>query len=515
MNLFEELLEDYLPTTQKSGERIKSVILRKELEYSYLDINNKLEGRIRTNEIEDFSINDEIEVKIMKKEPEYIIVSKNALEKELEFEKYEVGQELKGKVNKKVKGGFEILIGKNFAFLPFSLSKFPPKQNVVGKEFAFLIKEKTNKNIMLSRAELLNNKIDEYLEKISVGDIVETKILDVLDFGLIVDLGVMTGFVHISELSWNKLNIKEDFKKDQVIEAKIIDINKENKKVKLSIKELEENPWISTRVKYKVGEKLNGKIKQIFDFGILLDVDGTDEAFMHISDISYRRISNISDKYNVGEELEFEVIEINDEKQRINVSMKALTDKIWDNIYDIYTEDDILEGKVISVQNYGIFLELENKLEVFIHNNELSWDKYDIPNYSNGDLVKFLILNVEKEEKLMSGTVKRMEKSPFEEVLEEYELDKIYSVEVTDILENGALVKLSDKFKGLIPIRELSIDFVKKVNDVVSVGDKVDAMVIDINRQKRHIILSMSQIITTQEDREMEELKEKYAPSNS
>ncbi|WP_231724657.1 S1 RNA-binding domain-containing protein [Leptotrichia sp. oral taxon 847] len=223
-DLFEEMLPDYLPKERKSGDVVEGMISRKEIQFGYLDLNLKKEGRILIREIENFNVGDKIEVKILREDENNIIVSKFLLDKAKEFVSYNVNDIVTGEISKKVKGGYIVKIGKNEAFLPFSLARFEKDKDYTGQKFKFLIKEKTKNKIIVSRSDLIKIEEEKYFEKINVGDIVTGKIKEVLDFGLVVNLGATNGFVHISEISWNPVDdLVEKFGINDEISAKIIE----------------------------------------------------------------------------------------------------------------------------------------------------------------------------------------------------------------------------------------------------------------------------------------------------
>ena len=505
-NLFEEMLNDYLPEEKKSGDIINGIITRKDMDFAYLDLSGKQEGRILIREVEDYNVGDSIEVKVLRNDEEYIIVSKFLLDKAKEFSSYEVDEIVTGTVLKKIKGGYSVRVGKNEAFLPFSLASLDREKDYTGEKFRFLIKEKGRNNLTVSRTDLVRKEELDYFNSINVGDVVDGKVKEVLDFGVILELGPTTGFIHISEVSWDqvsdliekfgindivkakiiekddekrkiKLSLKQleedpwikfkntynigdtvkaivkevldfglvveisrnkgfihiselawnnaakvlkDYKEGDTVEAKIISIDDEKKNVKLSVKQLLENPWDSVKEKYSIGDVLERPVSEVFEFGLLIELEKDVEGLLHVSDLSYRRISNLSSKYHAGENIKFKIIDFNNEKNRLSLSAKALLDDVWEKIDDIYNIGDVIKGKVINVQDYGIFLGIQEGLEVFIHKNEFSWDRNEHIEYNIGDEIEFKIININKAEKKIGGSIKQLTVSPWKEAAEKY-----------------------------------------------------------------------------------------------
>ena len=595
-DLFEEMLNDYLPEEKKSGDVIMGIITRKDMDFAYLDLSGKQEGRILIREVEDFNVGDTIEVKVLRSDEEYVIVSKFLLDKAREFLSYEVDEIVTGTILKKIKGGYSVRVGKNEAFLPFSLASLERDKDYTEEKFKFLIKEKGRNNLTLSRTDLVKKEELDYFNSINVGDVVDGKVKEVLDFGVILELGPITGFIHISEVSWDqvsdliekfgindivkakiiekddekrkiKLSLKQlevdpwiefknthtvgdtvkgtvkevldfglvveisrnkgfvhiselawnnaakvlkQYKEGDIIEAKIISIDDEKKNIKLSVKQLLENPWDSVKEKYSIGDVLERPIAEVFEFGLLVELEKGIEGLLHVSDLAYRRVSNLPSKYNVGENIKFKIINFNNEKNRLSLSAKALLDDVWEKIDEKYNVGDIVKGKVINVQDYGIFIEIQEGIEVFIHKNEFSWDKNENKEYRTGDEIEFKIINIDKSEKKIGGSIKQLTVSPWKEAAEQYKKGNKVTVPITSIQENFVFVKLTDRFDGMIPKKELTEEFLKEISEKFSVGDEVEAIVTELNEKKKSILLSVKRIKEIEESKEIEELMKKY-----
>ncbi len=594
--LFEEMLNDYLPEEKKSGDVIEGIITRKDMDFAYLDLSGKQEGRILIREVEDFNIGDKIEVKVLRSDEDFIIVSKFLLDKAKEFASYEVDEIVTGNILKKIKGGYSVRVGKNEAFLPFSLVSLEKDKDYTGEKFKFIIKEKNRNSITVSRTDLVKKEELDYFNSINVGDTVKGSVKEVLDFGVILNLGPTTGFVHISEVSWDqvedlvekfgikdevsakviekddekrkiKLSIKQleedpwnvfsashkegdilkvvikeildfglivesernrgfihiselawhnsskaikEYEVGNEINAKIISIDNEKKNVKLSIKQLTENPWDSVKEKYNIGDIFEKPVSEVFEFGLLIEMEKDVEGLLHVSDLSYRRILNLPSKYSKGDIVKFKIVSFNDEKNRLSLSSKALLDDIWENIDNVYNIGDVLKGKVINVQEYGIFVEISEGMEVFIHKNEFSWERNVHKEYVVGDEVEFKIINIDKPEKKIGGSIKQLTVSPWKEAAEQYKKGNKVKVPITEIHDNFVLVKLTDRFNGMIPKKELTEDFLKDITERFAVGDEVEAIITEFNEKKKSIVLSVKKIKEMEEGRELEELMKKY-----
>ena len=595
-DLFEEMLNDYLPEEKKSGDVIEGIITRKDMDFAYLDLSGKQEGRILIREVQDFNVGDKIEVKVLRSDEEFVIVSKFLLDKAKEFASYETGEIVTGTIAKKIKGGYTVKISKNEAFLPFSLASLEKDRDYTGEKFKFIIKEKSRNSITVSRTDLVKKEELEYFASVNVGDIVTGTVKEVLDFGVILNLAPVTGFVHISEVSWEqvddliqkfgindevkakiiekdeekrklKLSIKQltedpwtifttnhkigdvlnvtvkevldfglivdadknkgfihiselawnnsskvikNYNVGDKIEAKIITLDNDKKNVRLSIKQLTENPWNSVKEKYSIGDVLEREISEVFEFGLLIELEKDVEGLLHVSDLSYRRVINLPSKYKVGDRIKFKIINFNDEKNRLSLSSRALLDDIWEKVEEHYNLDDVITGKVINVQEYGIFVETEEGMEVFIHRNEYSWDRNEYKEYKLGDEVEFKIINIDKGEKKIGGSIKQLTISPWKEAAEQYRKGNKVTVPITEIHENFVLVKLTDRFDGMIPKKELTEEFLKDIPERFSVGDEVEAVITEFSEKKKSIVLSVRRCKEIEENEEMEELMKQY-----
>lgn len=505
MNDFEKELNLYLPISQEKGAKIEGTLIRKDNEFGYLNTNNKLEARIKLNEIENLEIGETISVLIYSVTDEFILVSKNALEREEELKSLTKGSIVKGKILERGKIGYLVKLNSLTATLPYRQSGFTKDDDIISKEFDFEVTEKKGKIVILSRLNIVKNEIDTFFKNTKIGDVVTGSIHNILDYGLIINLGPIKALLHQSELSWDKETKLKQFKQGDKISAKIIELCQEENKVKLSLKQLTPNPWFDRKNKYQLGQNFDAPIKQILDFGVVVDL-GEDEGFIHISDLFYKKVNNIEKEYQIGNVIPCEIIGFNDEKERISLSSKVVFDKIWDEIDNFHFINDIVKVRVTRVKDFGLFAKSDENIEIFVPKSEFSWKKNEIKKYNINDTIDVKIIEINKEEKNIVASIRKLGVSPFEVASNEYALNEEYNVIVTDKIENGVLVKLTDDFKGLIPKNELLED--------VNIGETVLAIVFEKNEKKNSILLSVKKIEEIKEEKEMEELKKQYVINN-
>lgn len=522
---FEELLEGYLPEDPTKGEEREVTIVKKEMIYTYLDINGKLEGRVRTEEVSDFKEGDVIKVQILNedKEGNYIICSRRRIEQQENLGKlneiFEKEESVKAKVIKQVKGGYGVEVLKINAFMPNSLSSFRPDEKVIGKEINVIIKEvKTEKNgtkVLVSRKDVKLRKDKENFDAVEINGIYEVEVKDVLDFGLSVKVESLSGFIHISELSWNRVEkLSDKYKAGDKFQAKVIEKDKAKKSVKLSIKQLSQDPWANIEMKYPVDAEVEGKVVRVSNFGAFVELEPGIEGLVHISDLTWsKKIKNIDDFVKVGDKIKVKVIVLDTVEKKLKLSIKSLEKNPWDLINENNQIGSVLKGKVVEVKDFGIFVEVEQGVDAFIHISDFSWDKVNKDYYKLGDEVEFKVIEIDGKNQKIKGSVKQLTKSPWETLKETYKVGDRIKRAITSLTDFGMFVEVEKGIDGMIHISEVSKDFLKNISDKYSVGDEVEAEIIEINDDKEKVKLSIKRIEIANQKAEEKEILEKYSVS--
>lgn len=525
MENFEEMLEQYLPSIEKGETKLGKIIKKDIGEYAYLDIPGiKGEGKVNISEIEEYNVGDEIEVVILSdEEDDYgnIRVSRRVYElnenwskvKEI-FEKQEV---VTGKIVKKVNGGYLVEILKYRCFMPGSLSLIREEdQDVLGKEIKVLIKDikdEKNKKILVSRKEVKLKEEEKFLGNIKEGDILKVKIKELLDFGLSVEADSVVGFIHISEVSWKKVNkLDEMFNVGEQVEAKVISINKEKRSLKLSIKQLFLDPWKKAGDKYSVNTELEGKVVRIEKYGAFVELEPGIEALVHVSDLSWsKKVKSVEDYLKEGDLIKAKVIEADFDKKRIKISIKQLEGNPWDLASEKYAVGKEIEAKIVDTKEFGVFIELEEGVDAFIHISDLKWVNPSVEEYKLGDLIKAQIIDFDAENKKIKAGVKQLSKNPWDKVFEDYKVGESLDRKIVNIAEFGIFVEIEEGVDGMVHISESSKDYVKNLNDKFKVGDDITAEIIEMDREAKKIKLSIKAIEIKEEEKENEGLLEKYS----
>ncbi|MGM0508177.1 MAG: 4-hydroxy-3-methylbut-2-enyl diphosphate reductase [Fusobacteriota bacterium] len=519
---FEEMLENYLPDTVEEGEITKGIILRKDREHGYLDIGTKGEGVVNAREIEDNEIGDEIEVMVLNVGEgieENLRVSRRAVELKRNWstivEKAEAKEKVTGEITRKVKGGYIVRLFKYNCFMPGSLSQYNRDDNPVGEKVEVIIKDYEDgkrKKVILSQKEVKQKEQEEQLEKLNEGDIIEGEILHIKPYGLIVKVGALSGLIHISEIAWKRIeNLEELFEVGEKVKAKILSINENKKSLKLSKKQLSENPWDTIEEKYEIGSVQKGKVVRIKKYGAFVELEEGVEGLLHISELSWSKsVSNPKKYMELGDEIEVKILDIDKEKQRIKLSLKQLKENPWDNIEEKYPIGSEQKGKIAGIKNFGLFVELEEGVDVFVHVSDLGWVDPSVKEFKKGDEVEFEITEIDKEENKIKGSVKRLIPNPLDKIFDKYSEGDVIKREIISIAPFGIFIELEDGIDGMIHISEASKDYIKDLKEKFEIGQEVEAEIIKMDKENKKIKLSIKKLEEQNETEKEKDLIEEY-----
>jgi small subunit ribosomal protein S1 len=494
------------------GSIVKGRILEIKPQVILVDIGYKSEGAIPSNEFEDedIQVGDEVEVLLEKLENDegMVVLSKEKAAHKQNWEKivkvFQEGGLVKGKIKSVVKGGLMVNVGVE-AFLPGSqVDIIPPKDltEYVGKVFEFKIVKINDdrKNIVLSRREVIEAERAEqrqkFLESVIPGEKVTGLVKNITDFGVFVDLNGMDGLLHITDMSWGRLNHPSEMVAvGQPLNLVILEVNREKERVSLGLKQLQSNPWENIEGRYPVGHKVRGKVTKLVAYGAFVEVEEGVEGLIHVSELSWtKRIARPSDVLTVGQELEAVVLGISTEERKISLGVRQLEINPWDEIDARYPIGTVMKRPIRNLTAYGAFVELEEGIDGMIHVSDLSWTrKINHPSeiLKKGDEVEAVVLGIDKPNQRISLGVKQLESDPWDNIDNRFKVGDVVKGTVAKIASFGAFVELEDDIDGLVHISQLSEDHVAKVKDVLNVGDAVEARVIKVDKVERRIGLSL------------------------
>ncbi|CAN5444106.1 30S ribosomal protein S1 [soil metagenome] len=496
----------------REGSIVTGTILDIKPQVVLVDIGYKSEGAIPVQEFEDeeFEVGDEVEVLLERLENDegMVVLSKEKAAHKQNWDKivkvFHEGGLVKGKVKSVVKGGLMVNVGVE-AFLPGSqIDIIPPKDlnEYVGNVYEFKIVKVNDdrKNIVLSRREVIEQERAEqraqFLETVRIGDKVEGMVKNITDFGVFVDLQGMDGLLHITDMSWGRINHPSEMVAiGQMLEVEILDVNKEKERVSLGLKQMQNNPWEDIEVKFAIGSTVKGRITKLVPYGAFVEIEEGVEGLIHVSELSWtKRITRPQDVLTTGDELEAVVLGINKEEQKISLGVRQLEPNPWDEIESRFPVGSKISGKVRNLTAYGAFVELEDGIDGMIHVSDLSWTrKINHPSeiLKKNDEIEAQVIDIDKVNQRISLGVKQLEGDPWSDIDEKFAVGDLVKGTVAKIASFGAFVQLKDDIDGLVHISQLSEDHVAKVKDVIKVGDEVEARVIKVDKVERRIGLSI------------------------
>jgi len=504
----------------REGSIVIGRILEIQPQVVLVDIGYKSEGAILVSEFEDeeIEVGKEIEVLLERLENDegMIVLSKEKAAHKQNWDKivkvFHDGGLVKGKVKSVVKGGLMVNVGVE-AFLPGSqIDIIPPKDltEYVGNIYEFKIVKINDerKNVVLSRREVIEAERAEqrqaFLQEVNAGDEVEGFVKNITDFGAFIDLKGMDGLLHITDMSWGRVNHPSEMLTiAQPIKVQILEVDKEKERVSLGLKQLTPNPWEDIENRFPVGDQVKGKITKLVPYGAFVEVAEGVEGLIHVSELSWtKRITRPSDVLELGQEIESVVLGINIEEQKISLGVRQLEPNPWENVESRYPIGSMIKGEVRNLTPYGAFIELEDGIDGMVHVSDLSWTRkinHPSETLKKGDEIEALVLEIDKDSQRISLGVKQLETDPWEEIGNRFTVGDLVKGTVAKIAAFGAFVQLEDDVDGLVHISQLSEEHVGKVKEVVNIGDEVEARVIKVDKAERRIGLSIKAASYTDE----------------
>jgi len=511
---FKELYEQSLNQIQY-GNIAQGKVVQITNDMVMVDVGWKTEGFIPASELKDaqgninVSVGDEIEVFIDKRDADgNLILSKNKATKLKVWDEIKSACEnntpVKGKVVEKVKGGLSVDIG-IIAFLPGSQVDVRPVKDLdqfVGQtmDFKVLKYDRKRNNVVLSRRSIValerETEKKDILESIQEGSIVQGVIKNITDYGIFIDLGGIDGLLHVTDISWGRITKPSDhFRKGDKITVKVLSFDREKERVSLGFKQLTENPWEHIMEKYPVGSIAEGKVVNLTDYGVFVELETGVEGLVHISEMYWtREIKHPSKVLKVGDEIKVVVLDVNTEAKRISLSLKQTSPNPWEKLKEKYPEGTIVKGVVRNITNFGVFVGIEEGIDGLIHVSDISW-KHRVSHpseyFKKGQEVEAVVEKVDVENEKFSLSVKKMEKNPWEALSQKYAPGSVVNGKITNFTDFGIFVEIEEGIEGLVHISEISQKRVKTSSELYAMGDTVSAVIKSIDPKSKKIRLSI------------------------
>ena len=530
---FATLLDQYGHAEVKEGEVVKGTILKLEKDWVVVDIGYKSEGQIPRHEYLDLEGNlsikegDETLVYVEARENRdgLLVLSKEKAEKLKIWDQIAAAHErdgvVEGTVLSRVKGGLTVDLGVR-AFLPGSQIDLRPVRDLdryIGQGFRFKVIKFNRRrgNIVLSRRVLLEKEREELksetLGTLHVGQIIEGTVMNITEYGCFVDLGGIDGLLHITDMSWGRINHPSELVKvGQQLTVKVLKFDPTTERVSLGMKQCTEDPWLRADERYTVDDRISGRVVSLADYGAFIELEPGVEGLIHVSEMSWtKKIKHPSKLLNSGDEVEAVVLQVDARNKRIALGLKQTEINPWHLLQEKYPVGTKVQGAVRSVTSFGIFVGIEEGIDGLVHLQDISWSrkvKNPAEMFNKGDEVDAVVLHIDPDKERFALGIKQLGSDPWERVHDLYPIGSVVEGVVSKVLDFGAIVELADEVEGLVHVSEIRSEKVENVGKYMKVGDKVTAMIINLIPEERKLGLSVRRYLEAEESGDyMEYLK--------
>ena len=516
---YQELLELYEESIQdiKEGSIVTGHILRVDENVVVLDVGFKSEGAVSLDEFKDtdsLDVGAEVDVFLENLEDKEgrVVLSKKKADFFKVWDKirlaYDDGTLVQGTLARKIKGGVIVDLFGVDAFLPGSqiaLRRVPDIDALIGQtmEFKIIKLNKRRRNIVVSRRTILEQireqKRGRLLTEIAVGQLRTGIVKNITDFGAFIDLGGADGLLHITDMSWGRVgHPSELISIGDEPEVKILDLDLENNRISLGLKQLQPYPWEGVAEKFPVNSRIKGKVVSITNYGAFVELEKGVEGLVHISEMSWtRHIKHPSKVVSIGDVIEAVVLNVNQEEEKISLGMKQIEEDPWNGLAEKYPNGTILNGTVRNLTTFGAFVEIEEGIDGLVHISDMSWTRrihHPSEVVRKGETVKVQVLNIDAQNKRISLSIKDLEENPWPGLGDKYAVGVETEAKLLRLLDKGVVVDLNGEVEGFVPISQLGYRNLENPSDKFREGDLMVLKVIESDPDNRRIVLSVIDI---------------------
>ena len=507
------------------GDVVEGTIVQINPDSVVVDVGYKSEGIIPLSELADengvvtVEVGDKVDVLFEKRENEngLIGLSKEKADRQKIWNGLEEDAVVEGRVISRIKGGLSVDIGVT-AFLPGSQVDLRPVRNLdklLGETFKFKI-IKLNKrrgNIVLSRRvlleELRESQRKDTLRSLEEGQEVEGVVKNLTDYGAFIDLGGIDGLLHITDMSWGRVAHPSDvLAVGDKIQVKVLKYDHDRERVSLGLKQMIADPWLDVAERYPVGCRVTGKVVSLTDYGAFIELAEGVEGLVHVSEMSWtKRIKHPNKLLNIGDEIETVVLALDISNRRISLGLKQVERNPWDVIGEKFPMGTIIEGQVKNITDFGIFVGVDEGIDGLVHISDLSWTKrikHPSELYKKGDLVKAVVLNIDRDNERFSLGIKQLNSDPWQTITTRYAPGTMIRGRVTSVTDFGIFLEVEEGIEGLIHVSEISKEKVDSPKDFAKIGDELEAVVLHVDTAERKIALSIKHLADRKEKAEVD-----------
>ncbi len=517
-NEFAALLGETIGVNEKfEGSVVKGIVIGVDDDYVLVDVGLKSEGRVPLQEFskpgEDPEIKegDTVEgfVERMENHDGMSVLSREKARREevwIELEKsHEAGERVTGEIFGQVKGGFTVDLGGAVAFLPGSQVDIRPVRDIKPlmhnpQPFHILKMDRSRGNIVVSRRSILEESRQEQrgelLENLAEGQVLEGIVKNITDYGAFVDLGGVDGLLHVTDISWKRVNHPSEILQiGQTVEVQVVRYNEETQRISLGMKQLGNDPWEGIGDKYAVGTRLKGRISNIADYGAFVELEDGIEGLVHVSEMSWTKKNVHPGKIvSTSQEVEVEVLEVDLEKRRISLGLKQCQENPWASFAEKFEVGQEIEGEIRNITEFGLFVGLTDDIDGMVHLSDISWEDQTedvLKDYNKGDMVKAKILEMDPERERIALGIKQLTEDPYEGAMQGMAKGAVVTCTITEIGSSSVEVCVNDNVTGVIKKADLSRERSEQRPDRFAVGEKVDAKIITVDKKNRRLGLSI------------------------
>ena len=512
LSTFSDISEREIITGRVIGINEKEILI---------DIGFKSEGIIKRDEFAEDALPDigeKLDVYLEKMEDES---GKTVLSKEkADFlrrwtklrEIHETGEIISGRIVRRIKGGMVVDLDGVQAFLPGSQIDVRPVKDFdkyidTDMDLRVVKFNEFRKNVVVSHKAILEESLavqrDELFSKLEIGSIMEGRVKNITDFGVFIDLGGIDGLLHITDLSWGRVNHPSELiGLDDSLTVKIIDFDKDKKRVSLGLKQLTPHPWENVKESYPEDTKISGKIVSMTNYGAFVEIEPGIEGLIHVSEMSWtRHVKNPSEMFSLGDEIEAIVLAVDSEERKISLGAKQLQADPWDQIEEKYIVGTIVKGKIINVTQFGAFVEIEPGIEGLIHVSDLSWTRiirHPKEIIDKGKKVEVRVLEISRDNRRIALGLKQTKDDPWPELVKQFETGKEVEGEVVRVLDKGIILMLDHNVEGIIPFSRQTKRQRKALSLKYKPGQKISSVVMEVKPEDKKVVLFMEELSNDQ-----------------
>ena len=536
-NFADLLAESFGENTNIEGSVVRGFVIGMEGDAVIIDVGLKSEGRVPLKELTtpgqepDVNIGDEIEVYVERMEDKngQAMLSREKARREeawgvleASFEKQE---RVTGVIFGKVKGGFTVDLSGATAFLPGSQVDIRPVRALgplmgTPQPFQLLKIDRRRGNIVVSRRAVLEESRaearSELVSNLQEGQVLQGVVKNITDYGAFVDLGGVDGLLHVTDIAWQRISHpSEALQIGETVEVQVIRFNPETQRISLGMKQLQSDPWESVEGKFPIGSKLEGRVTNITDYGAFVELEAGVEGLVHVSEMSWTKKNVHPGKIvSTSQQVEVMVLDVDLGKRRISLGLKQCSGNPWEEYSAANPAGTEIEGEIRNITEFGLFVGLSEEIDGLVHLSDISWEatgEAALEGFNKGNMVKAKILDVDIDKERISLGIKQLTDDPYAGQMDSHRKGEVVTCTVTQLTDNGIEVSVGESLTGFIRRADLSRDRAEQRADRFAVGEKVDAVITNVDKKSRKLTLSIKARETAEEKQAVEE----YGSSDS